>query len=236
MTNPVVHGYADWQRQQPQAATIYVRDTKVNTGFTSYFPLFVGLSKSLGLNVSSTTGQVNVNVAYYSEAGLLNQVALEVIVVPGGGSFKGSIRISGPWCRINIAPQAGTASWSIFAYDAPQVGLDYDNFDANFLIQGSGTAVAASGSARIRATRTWPAEVIWVVTSTLTGWSAILEYVDSNGVDQPLDHMFQSVSGGRIAQSVFSPAAPLSILFINGTTAGTAYIFAYGRPALAQAA
>src|SRR5215831_234456 len=117
MTAPVQHGFADWNRQGPTAATIFLRDAKTNTGFTQYGPFFLGVTQALGLNVISTTNQVNINVQFYSEPALLNQLALQVIVVPAGGTFRGAIRVSGPYMRINVATPSGTASWQIFAYE-----------------------------------------------------------------------------------------------------------------------
>lgn len=235
MTQAVPHGYQDWNRQTPTGDTQFVNDNTTIVSQKNYGPFFVGIYGALGVTFHSSSGIALLDFQYFADAAMTQPCGNDAAVVGSVGDFRTHLQIRGPFVQVSVQALAGNVSYFLFLYSAHQPGIQMDVKDANFLIQGSGTAIAASGSARVRASRTWPGEVVWVVTSTVTGWSAILEYQDELGADNPLDHFFQSVSGGRCAQSVFSPAAPLSILVINGASAGTFYIFATGRPAMVQA-
>lgn len=220
MTAPVSHGYPDWNRVVAQADTLLLGaafdptladPTDYDLGFVGNYP---AIGVTFGVTVQTHVFQMGFfgTPLFQDEFGTYSfRVSTTAALV------QRSIPVLGPYLRLRIDPEAlgGGPLHLAFVSSSPGSFVPNGSEPLNsVLISTTATAVGVGATVTSNATRVWPGEATWTVTSASTAYRAVLQALGVGGAWTTID----SIQGAGLpsqSHKVFLPAAPIRVQFTN---------------------
>lgn len=227
----VSHGYPDFGRYEAQADVVFLNLSGQTINGDTFYPLgFVGAYRFIGMRFNSLNNGFQVTAQFYAESTYTTYLGTFTLEVWQNSAFGGAIPISGPFCRIEVSPQAPASSFDLQAWSSTNEFTTYTRDGAdNILITEKARSVAAGANFTWDAARTWPGAAHLNIHTTAAVWTAELYGVGSTGLLAFL--AFLDSPGKNYNEDFILPARTARLIVHNGDAASKFFdVSLSGRP------
>jgi hypothetical protein len=222
MTQPVGHGYPDWGRYVSRADKLLLSTGTVASDVPVDYDLsFVGDVEAIGIFLNATTQGQTFQFKWNEQPGGVGQFTSTQFELVAGVTADRFIPVLGPYCTVRVTPAAAGGSHSLSAWTGPRGAIAMDALASrNVLINATAVNVLAAGVDTRNASRVWPGEAFWTVSSLAATWRAVLNMRTAAGAVTTIDSM-QGTAAGTLSHQVFLPLRAMQVVYTN-TSAGAA--------------
>lgn len=233
MTQPVQHGYPDYQRNTPATDVMYIFDVGVANANITYPIQFVGLTPNVGVVLISITQRARLDLFFYADAAGTSLVGIQRVATNANGNFQGTVQCLGPFCKPVLNPGVTPLSYQFRLFATPGAGIQQNGDQDNILISQFNTAIGAGVTLTFDALVTWPEEASFLYAQTAGTWNGSILAVDFDATATRI-HAWDSTWGQATQGLIKLPAGNARIVIHNtSASAQVCSAFLIGQPRMA---